>query len=164
MDAREMGIELADEIAAEHSAADMLTAADSDLPSESEALQAAGLRGVNYDEAMRALRGRLRELAAALTQPPKIEIINIEAGATGAGGWDVDLMYGGVHGGVTLLPDHNGAPTAWGSPEHWVSGELLRRLRELPDVQYHRELDRLEMVARLAIASEGIDPEFPEED
>ncbi len=74
---------------------------------------------------------------------------------TGVRGWDVDVTVDGVEGAVTLVPsESDGTPSAWGQPDHWVSGGLLA-------VAHDREaLDAIEAVAREAIEGSGV--ELPE--
>ena len=52
-------------------------------------------------------------------------------------GIDVVVSVDGVDGEVTLLPaeDGVGGYGSWGSPDHWVSGDLLVYIRTLDDAE-----------------------------
>lgn len=58
-----------------------------------------------------------------------------------------------IDGEVTLLPREDGSPgyAAWGSRDHWVSGDLLRALDEaLSDDEVRDVLDEIESAASAA--------------
>lgn len=38
-----------------------------------------------------------------------------------------------IEGEITLVPDHTGEPTSWGTLDHWMSGSLVALARALPD-------------------------------
>lgn len=72
------------------------------------------------------------------------------AGATDI---DVTVTINGVslNGEVTLAPQqYDGELGAFGDPEHWVSGDLLRHLRMLDDSDFRSALDTIESAAGTA--------------
>jgi hypothetical protein len=87
-------------------------------------------------------------------------------GFTGAGGWDVlvvvALPQGPPCGGeVTLVPDRDGQPAAYGTaPDLWVADGLLAKLRaNAQDAQtLTRALSAIEAAAAEAIHASGIPP------
>ncbi|MCP4549501.1 MAG: hypothetical protein GY835_23850 [bacterium] len=86
-----------------------------------------------------------------------IKATNVRQGTTGAGGWDVDVSVRDLDGEVTLLPaQSDGQPSRWGDADMWVSGDLLRQLRQREDC--HDLLDEMEAVAVRAIEDSSIEP------
>jgi hypothetical protein len=81
---------------------------------------------------------------------------NVRTGETGVdGSVDVDVAVTledgtALMGELTLVRDHTGTWSAWGGPDNWVSGALLRDLGE-GDVLRER-LSEIEYVASLAAA------------
>jgi hypothetical protein len=75
-------------------------------------------------------------------------------GVEGAVDVPVTLQIAGrtVRGEVTLLPADDGRPVfeRWGDADHWVSGDLLRELRELPHHEYRDALTTIEAAASKA--------------
>lgn len=70
---------------------------------------------------------------------------------------DVDVRIDDrrISGEVTLAPrQYDGRLAAYGdSPDHWLSGDLLRVLRDLDSAAYRAALDTIEAAATEAAAS-----------
>jgi hypothetical protein len=56
-----------------------------------------------------------------------------------------------IVGEVTLIKNKLGYWSAWGDPDHWVSGEALNQLMILPDKKFTEVLNAIEAAAAEAI-------------
>lgn len=76
-----------------------------------------------------------------------------ETGVEGGMDVDVSVSVDGLElsGGVTLVRDHTGEWSSWGSRDHWVSGDLLQLMgSHMSDARCIEVLDAIEGAAARA--------------